>query len=455
MSELKNTLLDHEDQFVETFAEVAQLISNNNLQEAANILSSLHYADLADFLDNTNHKIYPKILPLLLDSIQAESLVFLNDSSKQPVIEAIGINKSATLIEELDLEDAIEVIDNIDEEIREEILNHLSAEKKNQIIEGFNYPEETVGRIIEKNFICFYNNWTVGQAIESIKNYSEEDDFTSAIVVDTKYRPVGNITLSKLLKYPPEKKLTYLLNPDLKVATPLTQISDITFIFKQYALTIVPVVNKNGKLIGAISINSMIYIIEQQAEKDIMQLGGVNSQDTFDNIFNTATHRFPWLFVNLITACITGIIINQFSHTISQIVTIAAIMPIVASMGGNAGTQAMTVTVRAIANKDINQANMLKVIVKEILVCSFNGLALAMIGFLVCMLMFPTLGLGSVFATSIILSFTVAGFLGAVIPISLHKLNIDPATASGVFLTTLTDILGFITFLSLAHIFLI
>lgn len=451
----KSKLPDHEEQFAEVFEQITTLINQYKLEEAANILSTLHAADLADFLDNINYKIYKKILPILSDTIKPETLVWLSDSNKQSIITILGIKKSAALLDQLAIEDAIEVIENVSEDIRQVIITNLSLAKQTQIIEGFTYPEGTVGRVIEKNCISFQEHWTVGLAIDSIRHGNIERDFHAAIIVDSRSRPVGNILLSTLLKHNRNTPISKLMNNDLKVADAYTELSEIAFIFKQYALTIVPVVNKSGKLIGSVSIDNMIYIIEEQTEKDIMQLVGVYNSDTFYNFLYTARHRFPWLFMNLITACITSIIINHFSETIAKLITIAAVMPVVASMGGNAGTQAMTVTVRAIANKDINQANMFKVIVKEILVCGINGLILAIIGSLLSFIMLGALDLSIIFAIAVLITFIMAGFFGSVIPITLHNFEIDPATASGVFLTALTDAFGFFTFLILAYFFLV
>ncbi len=451
----KSILSVHQNQFEETFEQINNLIDNEQLNEAVEILNTLHYADLADFLDNVNHKTYKIILPLLADTLKAEALVQLSVSSKPLVIQILGILKSVQLINQLAIEDAVEVIVDLDDITKELILDNLKTEKRQQILEGCTYPENTVGRVIERNFISFHENWTVTKAIEFIRHKHIKQDFHAAIVTDSKYRPIGIILLSTLLKHDGEILIKKLMNQDFKITDVFTDLSELSFIFKQYALTIVPVVNKSGKLVGTVSIDNMIYIIEQQTEKDIMSLGGVHTQDTFYNLFYTVKHRFPWLFVNLITACLTSIIINQFSLTISKLIALASIMPIVASMGGNAGTQAMTVTVRALANKDIHPSNMLKVILKEVAVCGFNGFILALVGALLSLVMLSDPNLSLIFAVAVILNFLIAGLFGSLIPITLHSLNIDPATGSGVFLTTITDSFGFFTFLTLAYIFLV
>ena len=451
----KNSLSDHQNQFEETFEQLNDLLDNEEFNKAVEIMGNLHYADLADFLDNISHKTYKIIIPLLQDRLNPETLVQLSVSSKPIIIQILGIAKSAELISQLVIKDAVEVIEDLDEDTKRAILELFKAQKRQQIIEGCTYPENTVGRVIERNFVSLQENWTVAKAIDFIRYKHTEQDLHAAIVIDSKYKPIGTVLLSTLLKHQGEEKIKNLMNSDFKIADLFTNLSELSFIFKQYALTIVPVVNKSGKLVGTVSIDSMIYIIEQQTEKDIMSLGGVQTNDTFYNLFYTVRHRFPWLFVNLITACLTSVIINQFSITISKIITLAAIMPVVASVGGSAGTQAMTVTVRALANKDIHNSNIMKVIVKEIAVCGFNGIVLALIGAMLILMTLYDLNLSIIFAVAMVLNFLIAGFFGSAIPITLHHLDIDPATGAGVFVATITDSFGFFTFLTLAYIFLV
>ena len=303
--------------------------------------------------------------------------------------------------------------------------------------------------------MSFKQHWTVGQAIDYIRRSDINTDFHAAIVVNSRFRPVGIILLSTLIKNSRSATLEELMEKEFKVAETNTEIDELAFIFKQYALTIVPVTNKQGKLLGSISIDNMIYIIEEQTETEFMNLGGVNNSDIFSNIYASAKHRFPWLFVNLVTACLTSLVINQFSETIVKLVTLATIMPIVASMGGNAGTQTMTVTVRALANREINNANTRRVISKEVLLCMLNGVILATIGILLTYLLFSDVKVSFVFAIAVLINFTIAGLLGSGIPILLNHFDIDPAAASGVFLTAFTDAIGFFSFLSLAYFFLV
>lgn len=456
MEENENTISpDLETKLAETFEHINVLLDNEAIDEAKEQILKLHYADIADFLDNANHRQYPVILPAIAKEIMPETIVSLSDSSKQPVLENLGIDISGKLVSQMDIEDAIEVIDSLDEEYKQILLDNVDTKIKHQILEGFCYPENTVGRIVEKDFITFQQHWTVGQAIDYIRRSAIDYDFHAAIVVDSRSKPVGNILLSTLLKSPRNEPLANLFNSEFRVADTFTEIDDLVYIFKQYALTIVAVVNKSGKLVGTVSIDNMIYIIEEQTESEFMQLGGINTSDIFENLIETSKHRFPWLFVNLVTACITSMIIDEFSESINKLITLAVIMPIVAALSGNVGTQVMTVTVRAIASREINPANSKKIIMKEILVASINGVLIAGIGGFMTYILFGQIDISIVFAVAVFLNFVVAGLLGSCIPLILNSLNLDPATASGVFVSACTDALGFLGFLGLATIFLL
>ncbi len=455
MQDSQNTILpDYQEKLDEIFEHIHYLIDNDKIDNAKRALLALHCADLADFLDTSSYK-YDIILPIIADDIDPQTLVWLSDSNKQYAIETIGVDKSVELINQLDIEDSIEVIDALNPELKDEIISKLKNDKKQQIIEGFQYPEDTVGRIVEKHFVAFQKHWSVGQAIKYIRESNIKKDFHAGIVVNDKNQPVGNILLCTLLQSSYDEPLINLMNSDFKIADTSTKLDEIAFIFKQYTLTIVPVVNKKGKLVGSVSIENMIYIIEEQTENEFMHLGGINNSDIFDNLYATVKHRFPWLFINLITAFATSLVINQFSNTIEKLITLATIMPIVASMGGNAGTQVMTVTVIALANREIKQTYITKVVLKEVFVCLLNGLSLALIGALIIYIPFADLKLSIVFTAAVIINFAAAGMLGSSIPIIFDHFDIDPATSSGVVLTALTDALGFFCFLGLAFFFLV
>lgn len=438
-----------------TFEHINQLIEIGSDDKAKEILVSLHHADLATFLENADSDEQKSVLELLGNDLKPLTLESLNTSSREKVAELLGSERVAYFLEQLDSEAALDVIYDFDDDLTDEVLGKLKEEKKRQILEGLTYPDDSAGRVMEKNFIRFHEDWNIGKCIDSIRNKAASNDAAAAIVVDKRQKPRGIILLATLLKHPRTTILEDIMDSDIKIADTHTDLEELSYIFKQYALTIVPVVNKAGRLVGSISINSMLYILDEQNEAEIMYLGGVYNHDMFYDFFSTAKHRFPWLFVNLITACITALLIDLFNDTIGKFVTLAAIMPIVASMGGNAGTQTMTVTVRALHNKDLHYGNAVRAILKEMMVSVFNGAALAMIGGAIILVSFGDVSLSIIFAAAVVISFVVAGFFGAFIPIFLDKIQIDPAAASGVLLTALTDMLGFCSFLALAYFFLV
>jgi len=438
-----------------TFDHITQLIEIDSKVEAREILVSLHHADLATFFENVSYDELVSALAILKSDLKPQVLEDLNESAREKVAEIMGYEEFAGLLELLNTDEALDILYDFRQDDRDSLLHYFSVDKRRQILEGLTYPEDSAGRSMEKDFVALNEDWTITRSLQAIRSKSVSGEFSAAIIVDKKQKPKGQILLATLLKHPGSTHLKDVMDQDIKIADTHTDLQELSYTFKQYALTIVPVVNKAGRLVGVISINSMLYIMEEQNEAEIMYLGGIYNHDMFYDFFSTAKHRFPWLFFNLVTACVTALLIDLFSDTISKFVTIAAIMPVVASMGGNAGTQTMTVTVRALHNKDLHYGNALRAILKEILVSLFNGLALAMIGGSIILVCFGDFDLSAIFAFAVVISFLVAGFFGVFIPIFLGKIGIDPAAASGVLLTAITDMLGFCSFLALAYLFLV
>ncbi|MBP7189785.1 MAG: magnesium transporter [Rickettsiaceae bacterium] len=439
-----------------TFEQIQELLSNSKNTEAKGILLEMHHADIADFLNESAYDVREQVIHILGSDFKPETLIWVNFDTRRSIENIATPSQIASWVEEIDTEDVIEVMESFSIEAKETILSLLTAEKQKYILEGFTYPEHTAGRVMETEFVSFMDHWTVGQSIDSIRHKNSEKDFHAAIIIDSRNKPVGNILLSTLLKHSRNTPIRQLMNEDFKIADTSTDLNQLSYIFKQYTLTIVPIVNKTTKkIVGTVSIDNMLYIVEQQTEENLMQLGGIKTQDIASSLLLTAKHRFSWLFLNLVTAFITSVVINQFSATIEAVVALAAIMPVVASMGGNAGTQAMTVTVRALSNKDITLSTYKKAVLKELMVCALNGVVLSALGASFSFILFGNTDLSMVFASAVIINFIVAGLFGSAIPIILDSFDIDPAASSGVLLTALTDSFGFFTFLTLAYVFLI
>lgn len=446
------TDLSNQDTIFSHFESIKRLLNENQLDVAKKELLELHEADVSDLIDSISNEHAYTIFSLIEDSFNPELLVLLSSKSIITAVSYFGSKKLADFVQKLSAEDAIEFMAELDDNTSSEILELLPEENRLHILEGFNYPENTTGRVMSKKYILFYEYWTVGQAIDSIRNNDKApDDFHAAIVVNTKNKPVGTITLSSILKNPRTEKIKTIMNNDFKVADTSTSLDDLSYTFKHYALSVIPVINKAGKIVGTISIDNMVSIIEEQAEDAILHLGGVNEIDIYDTFITAAKQRFPWLFLNLIAACMTSFVINNFSPIIVKIVALASLMPLVASMGGNAGTQTMTVTIMAITNKDASKINSIKLILKELLTCGINGIVFAFLGAIMVIVLFNDVLLARVFSLAVVINFLIGGVLGSAIPIILDRLNQDPAPSSGVIVNALTDSCGFLIFLALAQ----
>lgn len=450
----KISKVPHHDDLESLFLKANEAIASQEYNAAIEILETLHPADISHFLEIQNLKTMQQIIEAF-DSINPEILIESNPRVNEIIYETIGIEKFASLIEQIDVEDSLQVLSFADKVAQLEIINCLSDVTRQNLSEGLSYPEESVGRIMEKNFITLYNNQRVSEALNVLKMKKAQSNFYAVIIVDNKHKPLGYVLLSKLLQSEPEEFLMDIASKDLHSTSAYEQTEELTYIFKQYGLTIVPVVNKAGRLVGTVSIDSILHIAEKQAENEILHLGGVGYQDTFDDLIDTVKNRFLWLFFNLFIAFGTAVVINYFSETILKFVALAAIMPIVATLGGNAGMQVMTVTIRALSNKDISSIKLcLRIIIKEFLVCTFNGVLISAVAMLITLYVYNDWLLSLIFAVSIVINFIIAGIMGSGVPIILDRMNIDPASSSSVIVTAITDTFGVFCFLLLSYMFL-
>lgn len=302
-------------------------------------------------------------------------------------------------------------------------------------------------------------HWTVGEAIDRMRSASEEElprQFYHLVLVDPRLHPVGNVTLGKLMRSRRDVPLRDLIEETFQVIPATQDESDVAYAFNQYHLISAPVVDDEGRLIGAITIDDAMAVLDEEHEEDILRLAGVGEESALsDNVVSTTRQRLPWLAVNLVTSILASLVIAQFDAAIAQIVALAVLMPIVASMGGNAGTQSLTVAVRALATKDLTGANVWRVIRREVIVGLINGLVFAVVMGIVGVIWFGAPDLGYVIAAAMVINMVVAGLAGTAIPVILDRVGIDPALASGAFVTTVTDVVGFFAFLGLAAVVLL
>lgn len=427
--------------------------ANQDFKLLKSIITSVHYADLADYIDFANKEERSKIIELLGDKFNPEMLTEFSVDVLRSIMGIVGQKKFATILSKLDPDEAIELLDDLSEDEKAEIFIRVSPGFRKILKAGLNYPKNSAGILMQNNFLAVRASEHVGEVLKQIANSSKlPDNFDEVFVVDKDSQPIGTVHISKLIRNKSSVIAEKIMNDQIQPIPVDMDQEDVSYIFRHYDLSAAPVVNKNGKMVGVIHIDQIVDVVEEEAEEDIMKLGGVKILDIYSAFFKTATQRFPWLFFNLLTACFTSYMISMFGTTIEKMVILAAIMPIVASTGGNAGTQTVTVAVRAIANKDITLSNATQVIFKEIASCALNGLLLGLLGGIILLFIYDSFDISLIFTLAVLINFAIAGCLGSLIPITLSRLGADPAIASSVLLTFLTDIVGFCLFLGMASL---
>ncbi len=445
----------------ERVAAVRAALEASDIARVRALVLPLHYADLADLIEALDRDERLGLLDCIQGELDPDVLPMLEDSVRDEVVEHLGPVEVAAALGEMDTDDAIEVVQTLGDEAREEVLDEVSAEERAVIEEGLTYPEESAGRLMQREFVAVPVAWNVGDTIDHLRAVAERDDeelpdeFYDIYVVDERTRLVGRVSLSRLLRSKRPVPLAELADTELRSVPVEMDQEEVALLFRQYALASAPVVTFGNRLVGVITVDDIVDIIHEEAEEDILLLGGVSEGDLYEAAIDTARSRFPWLAVNLGAALLVANVIGLFEATIEKVVALAVLMPIVASMGGNAGTQTMTVAVRALATKELSVANALRIVWKETIVGSLNGVMFAILIGAVAWVWFGDASIGGVIAAAMTINLLTAGLAGVVIPLALDRWGVDPAVASPVFLTTLTDVVGFSTFLGLATIFVL
>ena len=421
-------------------------------------LDPLHEADVADLLEQLGDGERRALLRLWSGSIDGEILSELDESVREEVLGDLPDAEVAEAVRGLETDDIVDLIENLGDEGRADtILEALDADDRRAVEQALTFPEYSAGRLMQREMVAVPAHWTVGQAIDHLRG---EDDlpaqFYHVILVDPRHRPVGYVTLGKILSSAREIGLSELEEDSFRTFEATETETEVAYAFNQYHLISAPVVDEHDRLLGVITIDDAVRILDEEAEEDILRLAGVDADEAISNrTRDVVRRRFPWLFVNLVTAILASLVIAQFDAVIAEVVALAVLMPIVASMGGNAGTQSLTVAVRALATRDLTGANVWRVIRREVVAGAINGLAFAAIMAVVGIVWFGTPMLGAVIAVAMVINLMVAGLAGVGIPVVLEKAGIDPALASGAFVTTVTDMVGFFAFLGLAAAWLL
>lgn len=419
------------------------------------LAKELHAADAADFIESIDSEKRERLLENIQGNFDPEILAYLEPEVLEEVTEILGSEGSAGVLSQLDEQDAIDIVSELDEQEQKEILDALPLEYREAVEAGLSFPEGSIGRLMRKRFVAVPEYWNVGQVIDYLRGFDDlPEDFHEVYIVDGKQQPAKAVLTSKIIRNQRATAVLDLATDCKHHLTPEMDQEEVAYIFRQYYLVSAPVVNKDGKIIGFVSVEDIVDVIDEEAEEDLMLLGGVQERDTYFALGKTVKKRFPWLWINLLTSFGSAFIISQFSGSISQMVALAALMPVVAAVVGNAGMQTLTVVVRGIARKQVTKRNKLKVIFKEFMVCSLNGLLLGALGGLGVFAVYKEMHLAIVFGCAISACFVVAGLFGSLVPIIFKRLKIDPAIASSAFVVTATDMTSFLVFLGLATIFL-
>lgn len=440
---------------------VIEAMDAGETEKVHDFVAELHYADFADLLERLSPDDRTRLIKTTRDIFDPEVLSELDETVRENVLAALGTQRAADAITELDSDDALMVFEELDEDRQKELLEQIPDEDRTFIEEGLSYPEDSAGRLMQREVVTVPSHWNVGQCIDYMRRKADtgEDElpsiFYDIFVIDVRRHPVGAVSLSALLRSRRPVPVTEVMEEEMHEIAVDTDQEDVAFLFRQRDLVSAPVIDADGRLVGAITIDDVVDVIHEEHEEDIMRMGGVIEDDLYHASISTARARFSWLVVNLLTAILASMVIGIFDATIEQVVALAVLMPIVASMGGNAGTQTLTVTVRALATKELTGANAYRVITKEVIVGCFNGVAFAILSGLVAWLWFQSATLGMVIASAMVINMVIAGLAGTTIPIMLDKAGADPAIASSVFLTTVTDVVGFFAFLGLAALVLL
>jgi magnesium transporter len=379
-------------------------------------------------------------------------LVYLDLNIQEKVIDFIGPKALAKAIPELHSDDAVEILQELEEADRNVIIKQLPKADRILVEEALSFPESSAGRLMQREFLAFPGNWTVGQTIDHMRNQSQENEenFYSVYIVDPAHRLLGVISLSRLLSAKRPVRLSNLMETSPRSVNVDTDQEEVSLLFQQYGLVNMPVTDKVGRLLGVIIVDDIVDVINEEAEEDLQGLTGVSNLSITASFFETAKGRFSWLILNMFTAILASTVIGLFQEEIAKLVALAVLMPIVASMGGNAGTQTVTVAVRALATRQLNYTNLQKFVLKETWLGLLNGLLFAILSMILAYVWFGDEQIALIMGLAMIANLLFAGLLGTLIPLTLEKMNIDPAISSSVFLTTATDVIGFFTFLGLS-----
>jgi len=433
---------------------VTNKIANNDTDFISKSFNEMHPADAADIIEHLNQEDRENLIKLNKFRIDPQVFVELNESIQSEIIKYLSTDSIVYILKNLESDDSIKIIENLDEKNKNDVLSSLPPKDRFVLLESLSYPEDSAARIMQREFTAIPSNWSVGQTIDYLReNKDLPEEFLEIFIVDSEFKPIGTVPSSKVLRTPRDAKMISIMN-ESQLSIPVNMDrEEVGHLFENYNLNSACVVDKNNKLVGMITSDDVLTVLKEEAEEDALRLAGVGDEEITDGVLKKTKRRFTWLLLNLFTAVIASIVIGFFQEDIEKVVALAVLMPIVASMGGNAGMQTLAVTIRTIATNELTKNNFSENVLKEFSIGILNGIIFAVISAIIVQLWFQDKTLSLIISISMILNMIVAGLFGILIPITLKKFKIDPAIASSVFVTTITDVIGFLSFLGIGAFF--
>ena len=429
-------------------------IKDNDTAFLNRTLKELHPSDSADLIENLIPENRIKLIEIEGFNLDPEIFIELNESIQTEIFILLSTESIVNILRRLESDNALKILENLDEKKKNTVLNKLPPKDRFILQEGLSYPEDSAARIMQREYAAIPSNWSVGQTIDYLReNKDLPEEFLEIFIVDSDFKPIGTVPSSKVLRASRDSKMNLIMS-EMQVLIPVDMDKEeVGRIFENYNLISAGVVDKTNKLVGMITGDDVVTVVKEEAEEDVLRLAGVGDEEITDSVLKKTKRRFNWLLLNLFTALLATWVISKFGATIEQMVALAFLMPIVASMGGNAGMQTLAVTIRAIATKELSSGNLTQVVTKEFIIGVLNGIIFAAITALIVQLWFKEINLSILIAVAMVLNMMVAGLFGILVPVSLKKFNIDPAIASSVFVTTITDVIGFLSFLGIGSYF--
>ena len=436
---------------------IQQALHNDDLVHVRKMVEGLSEYGQAKLIESLNHNDRMKLVQILGARFNPEVLPELNEVVQEQVIETLQEKQIVKIANELNSDEVVEILEHLDEEEQESIIKKLEPELQYQVQSSLAYPEDSAGRIMSREFVSIPDWWSVKEAKEFLlKNQELPDDFYNIFLTDEKFHPTGQISLDKLLRAKPSEALFDIMDGEIVPIDVLTDQEEVAHMFREYGWHSAVVADNRGHLIGVININDVVDVIHAEVSEDIMHLSGTEEGDVYRSVFSIFKSRIAWLITNLIATILAASVVKEFQEIIAQISVLAVLMPIVASMGGTTGNQTLAVVVRALATKELNSSNTIRMIVKEFLVGVNNGMVFALLIGAITYVWFPDYRMISVIiAIAMLMTLAIASLSGILVPLILNKFKIDPAVSSGVFLVAITDCGGFFIFLGLAKLFLV